>query len=145
MSAAAQAVSSPPAASREQAWRSLWKLIPYLSRYKGGLLGGLAALVLMGIAGALPPLYIGAIIDSLSGHREPMAQLGRMGATLMHWLVPFYRPSDHRTLALCCLLLVGVVATKGVFLFASRWISPRRSAGAAPTARSRMRGWAPRM
>ncbi len=122
MSAAAQAVSTPPAASREQAWRSLLKLVPYLGRYTGGLVGGVFALLIMGIAGALPPLYIGAIIDSLSGHREPMAQLGRVGTTLMHWLVPFYRPSDHRTLVLCCLLLVAVVAVKGVFLFASRWV-----------------------
>ncbi|HVB33495.1 MAG TPA: ABC transporter ATP-binding protein [Patescibacteria group bacterium] len=122
MSAASQAVPAPPVASRRQAWRSLWKLAPYLARYKGGMAGGILALLLMGIAGALPPLYIGAIIDSLSGHREPMAQLGRFGETLMHWLVPFYAASGHRTLALCCLLLVAVIAIKGVFLFASRWV-----------------------
>jgi ATP-binding cassette subfamily B protein len=76
----------------------------------------------MGIAGALPPLYIGAIIDSLSGHTEPMSQLGRLGASLMHFLVPFYKPADGRTLLLCCALLVGVICVKGIFLFASRWI-----------------------
>jgi len=122
MSSTAQAVSAPPAASRQEAWRSLLKLVPYLGRYKGGMTGGVLALVLMGIAGALPPLYIGAIIDSLSGHSEPMAQLGRMGETLMQWLAPFYQASDHRTLILCCLLLVAVIAIKGVFLFATRWI-----------------------
>ena len=122
MSAASQAVPTPRAATRREAWRSLWKLGPYLARYKGGLSGGIVALVMMGIAGALPPLYIGAIIDSLSGHSEPMAQLGNFGETLMHWLVPFYHASDNRTVALCCLLLVAVIAIKGVFLFASRWI-----------------------
>lgn len=122
MSAASQTVSTPKAATRREAWRSLLKLVPYLSRYKGGLSGGIVALVLMGIAGALPPLYIGAIIDSLQGHSEPMAQLGNFGETLMHWLAPFYRASDGRTVALCCLLLIAVIAIKGVFLFASRWI-----------------------
>jgi ATP-binding cassette subfamily B multidrug efflux pump len=114
MSATTQAVPAPPVASRRQAWRSLLKLGPYLARYKCGLAGGLLALMLMGIAGALPPLYIGAIIDSLQGRPAPMAQLG--------WLVPFYRASDVRTLELCCLLLIGVIAAKGLFLFASRWI-----------------------
>jgi ATP-binding cassette subfamily B multidrug efflux pump len=122
MSAAAQTVASPRAASRSEAWRSLLKLVPYLVRYKGGLFGGLLTLLVMGVAGALPPLYIGAIIDSLSGHAEPMSQLGRLGTSLMHFLVPFYRPLDGRTLLLCCALLVGVVCVKGIFLFASRWI-----------------------
>jgi ATP-binding cassette subfamily B multidrug efflux pump len=123
MSAAAQAATAtPPAASRREAWRSLLKLLPYLGRYRGGIAGGLTTLILMGLAGALPPLLIGAIIDSLSGHRQPMSQLGRLGGSLMHWLVPFYRPSDHRTLVLCCALLVAVILVKGLFSFASRWI-----------------------
>ncbi len=122
MSAAAPTIAAPRVASRSEAWRSLLKLVPYLGRYKGGLSGGLLTLIVMGVAGALPPLYIGAIIDSLSGHKEPMSQLGRLGGSLMHFLAPFYRPSDDRTLLLCCALLVGVICVKGIFLFASRWI-----------------------
>jgi ATP-binding cassette subfamily B protein len=122
MSAAATTVAPPRAATRSEAWRSLLKLVPYLGRYKGGLFGGLVTLLVMGVAGALPPLYIGAIIDSLSGHKEPMSQLGHLGGSLMHFLVPFYRASDGHTLLLCCALLVGVICVKGIFLFASRWI-----------------------
>jgi ATP-binding cassette subfamily B multidrug efflux pump len=122
MSAAASTVASPRAASRSEAWRSLLKLLPYIGRYKGGVTGGVVTVILMGLAGALPPLYIGAIVDSLSGHKEPMSQLGRLGASLMHLLVPFYQPADHRTLLLCCALLVAVILVKGVFSFASRWI-----------------------
>jgi len=122
MSAAAPTVAEPRVASRSEAWRSLLKLLPFLGRYKGGLLGGLATLLVMGLAGALPPLYIGAIIDSLSGHQQPMSQLGHFGERLMHFLVPFYQPSNSRTLLLCCAVLVAVVCVKGIFLFASRWI-----------------------
>ncbi len=122
MSATDSTMEGPRAASRSEAWRSLLKLLPFLGRYKRGLAGGFLTLVLMGLAGALPPLYIGVIIDSLSGHKEPMSQLGRMGAALMHFLAPFYRPSDERTVLLCCGLLVAVICIKGLFSFASRWI-----------------------
>lgn len=124
MSAAAQTanVASPPVATRREAWRSLMKLFPYLARYKGGLLGGFLTVILMGLAGALPPLYIGIIIDSLKAHRGPMSQLGPIGTSMLHRLAPFYRAADPHTLDLCCILLVAVILVKGVFSFASRWI-----------------------
>jgi ATP-binding cassette subfamily B protein len=120
--AAAPTAVTPPAASRRAAWQSLLKLLPYLGRYKRGIFYGMLTLVLMGVVGALPPLIIGAIVDSLSGHKVPMANLGGLGDSLMRILVPFYRASDDRTLVLCCLLLVAVIVVKGIFSFASRWI-----------------------
>jgi ATP-binding cassette subfamily B multidrug efflux pump len=122
MSTAAPTVAEPRAATRTEAWRSLLKLLPYIGRYKKGVAAGVCTVILMAVAGALPPLYIGAIIDSLSGHKQPMSQLGRMGMALMHFLAPFYRPSDGRTVLLCCALLVAVVCIKGLFSFASRWV-----------------------
>lgn len=122
MSAPSATLAPPPAASRRQAWRSLLKLLPYLGRYQRGIAAGLFTVLLMGMVGAVPALYIGTIVDSLKAHRAPMGQLGPLGDSLMRFLAPFYRPSDPRTVWLCCVLLVVAIAVKGVFTFASRWI-----------------------
>jgi ATP-binding cassette subfamily B protein len=122
MSAAAPTIAEPRAATRREAWRSLLKLLPYLARHKKGVAAGLLAVILMGLAGTLPPLYIGAIVNSLSGHKHAMSRLGPLGDALMRFLVPFYRPSDYRTVLLCCVLLVAVIAIKGLFSYISRWV-----------------------
>jgi ATP-binding cassette subfamily B multidrug efflux pump len=117
------ATSTPaPAATRHEAWRSLLKLQPYLRRYRRGFLAGLSSLILMGVLGMLPPLYIGILIDSLSGRGAPITLFSPASDSLTRSLAPFYRPLDAHTVLLCCILLATVIAMKGIFNFASRWI-----------------------
>lgn len=134
MSAAAQTVSTvKPAQQKRKAWAELRRLIPYLRPYKGATAFGLFTLLLMGLIGALPPLIVGIITDCLTRAPEPMPNLmaghlrsGAAAATLwqsaLRPILSFYQPGNRHTLVVLCLLMVGVVAVKGVFSFASRWI-----------------------
>jgi ATP-binding cassette subfamily B multidrug efflux pump len=103
-------------------WKHLRGLLPYLGRYKRSLALGLATLALMGLAGSVPPLILGAIIDALSGAARPLAHLGGLSRPLLRWLFPFYQPASVRTVVDSCLLLLAVVAAKGIFSFATRWV-----------------------
>jgi ATP-binding cassette subfamily B multidrug efflux pump len=103
-------------------WRSLRALLPYLRRYRGQVASGLLVLALMGLVGTLAPLFIGAMVDTLSGAARPLAHLGSVVGPLVRALLWFYRPADRHTLVLCALLLVAAVVVKGVLSFASRWI-----------------------
>lgn len=108
--------------SPRTSWRILLRLVPYLNRYRRQIAGGMFVLLLMGLVGTLPPLFIGAMIDTLSGAPRPLAHLGTVVGPLVRSLLWFYRPLDRHTLALCALLLVLTVVVKGVFSFGSRWI-----------------------
>jgi ATP-binding cassette, subfamily B, multidrug efflux pump len=110
---------APPEIS---AWKHLRGLVPYLGRYRRSIALGLLTLALMGIAGSVPPLILGAIIDTLTGAAQPLAHLGGLSRPLLRWLFPFYQPSSVRTVVDCCLLLLAVMAAKGVFSFATRWV-----------------------
>ncbi|MGH9781115.1 MAG: ABC transporter transmembrane domain-containing protein, partial [Candidatus Acidiferrales bacterium] len=118
------------AKKKAKAWTELRRLMPYLRPYKGATAFGLLTLVLMGLIGALPPLIIGIITDCLTRAPEPMPNLtaaSHVGAaaplhSLLTPILSFYHPGSRHTLIILCLLLVGVVAVKGVFSFASRWI-----------------------
>jgi len=103
-------------------WRSLRALLPYLRRYRGQVAIGLLVLALMGLVGTLAPLFIGAMVDTLSGAARPLAHLGSVVGPLVRALLWFYRPADRHTLVLCALLLVAAVVVKGVLSFGSRWI-----------------------
>ncbi|MGC1108163.1 MAG: ABC transporter ATP-binding protein [Candidatus Acidiferrales bacterium] len=131
MSAAAQTVSTvKPAQHKLKAWAELRRLIPYLGPYKGATALGLVTLVLMGLIGALPPLIVGMITDCLTRAPEPMPNLvvASQAGTVTLWhkvlrpILHFYKPGSGHTLAILCLLMVGVVVVKGIFSFASRWI-----------------------
>ena len=125
MSAVSQTVQAPAGAkpaSLPSAWRSLRGLVPYVTRYKGGVVGGLITLALMGVLGTLPQILIGAITDSLTNKSVPLRNLTGFSRSLLNWLFYFYQPLSHRTLLIFCAMLVGVVALKGVFSFLSRWI-----------------------
>jgi ATP-binding cassette, subfamily B, multidrug efflux pump len=119
MSPTSKQAGAPPDVS---VWKHLRGLVPYLGRYRRSIALGLLALALMGIAGSVPPLILGAIIDTLTGAARPLAHLGVLSRPLLHWLFPFYQPSSVRTVVECCLLLLGVIAAKGVFSFATRWV-----------------------
>ncbi|HEX3543732.1 MAG TPA: ABC transporter ATP-binding protein [Candidatus Acidoferrum sp.] len=116
------AADQPPKAS---AWKNLRGLLPYLRRYPGGLALGLLATVLMGIIGNVVPLATGIIIDVLAGSPRPFSNGVVVGALKANWLstmIPFYQPSSRHTLGIYCLLLIGLIAIKGVLSFAARWI-----------------------
>ncbi|HXO61212.1 MAG TPA: ABC transporter ATP-binding protein [Candidatus Acidoferrales bacterium] len=118
----AAAANQPPKAS---SWKNLRGLFPYLRRYPGGLALGLLATVLMGIIGNIVPLAIGIIIDVLAGSERPFSNGVVVGALKANWLstiIPFYQPSSRHTLEVYCLLLIGLIAIKGVLSFSARWI-----------------------
>jgi ATP-binding cassette subfamily B multidrug efflux pump len=125
MSAASQTVQAPAVAKPApvpSAWRSLRGLLPYVARYKAGVVGGLITLALMGVLGTLPQILIGAITDSLNNNPQPLPNLTGFSRSLLNWLFHFYQPRSIYTLEIFCLLLVVVIAAKGVFSFFSRWI-----------------------
>ena len=124
MSAAAQTVAAPVAAKpkRPSAWKNLRGLIPYIARYKGSTVLGLLTLAAMSVVGSIPQLIIGAITDSLVGTPRALENLTGFSRRVLGFLFQFYRPLDRRTLMLYCLILVGVVAVKGLFSFLTRWI-----------------------
>jgi ATP-binding cassette subfamily B multidrug efflux pump len=116
------AANEPPKVS---AWKNLRGLFPYLRRYPGGLALGLLATVLMGVIGNVVPLATGIIIDVLAGSERPFSNAVVVGALKANWLstmIPFYHPSSRHTLGIYCLLLIGLIAIKGVLSFAARWI-----------------------
>jgi len=116
------AANEPPKVS---SWKNLRGLVPYLRRYPGGLALGLLATVLMGIIGNIVPLAIGIIIDVLAGSARPFSNGVVVGALKASWLssiIPFYQPSSRHTLGIYCLLLIGLIAVKGVLSFSARWI-----------------------
>jgi ATP-binding cassette subfamily B multidrug efflux pump len=124
MSAIAQPVST--AASRPTRQRSGWDhlktLLPYVFRYKGMVAVGMLALAMMGLAGALPQLIIGAITDCLQAAPRPLATLSGTARSLLHPLFAFYAPLSRHALGLYCIVLVAVMLVKGFFSFWSRWI-----------------------
>lgn len=130
MSAAAQTVNATNAPKKTKAAGELRRLIPYLGPYKGATAFGLLTLLIMGLIGAFPPLIIGSITDCLKKAPEPMPNLteaSHAGAvTLWHSVLKpilyFYQPGSRHTIAVLCLILVAVMALKGIFSFASRWI-----------------------
>jgi ATP-binding cassette, subfamily B, multidrug efflux pump len=116
------AANQPPKVS---AWKNLRGLFPYLRRYPGGLALGLLATVLMGIVGNVVPLATGIIIDVLAGSERPFSSGVVVGALKAGWLstiIPFYQPSSRYTLGIYCLLLIGLIAIKGILSFSARWI-----------------------
>src|SRR5262245_28806607 len=101
MSSVAQPLADrPPTKSHGTGWRNLGGLLPYLSRYKGGIALGLLVLAVMGVAGNVLPLIIGSIIDSLSGQPQPMAHLTGASRYLLRPLLSFYRPADRHALVI---------------------------------------------
>jgi len=123
MSAAAQAVSQPQAAQKKvPPARHLRALLPYLARYKGGVVLGMLAVAGMGITGILYPLIIGAIFDVLSRAAVPLAQLGHTAQMALGPILRYYQPGSRKTLAIFCVTLIGAMIVKGVFSYWSRQV-----------------------
>ncbi|HEX9759596.1 MAG TPA: hypothetical protein VGA40_01685, partial [Candidatus Acidoferrales bacterium] len=94
MSAAAQTIpaTEAPVEPRRSTLRALSGLAPYLRRYKGKLVAGTVFLVLGNVIGALLPLAVGTIVDSLSGSRSMLERFTGLPAFLYNALQSFYQP-----------------------------------------------------
>jgi ATP-binding cassette subfamily B protein len=114
------AEQSPP--RQASASKNLRALLPYIARYKGQVALGLLVLLGMGIVGNLLPIIIGTMIDSLSGAARPLAHLTGFSRRLLEPMFIFYHPLSRQAALFYCLMLVGVVALKGVLSFSTRWI-----------------------
>ena len=111
MSSAAQAIpAASDAAPKISAWRDLQGLRPYLARYSGKVLAGFVVLVAGNVVGALLPLAIGTIIDSLSGSRALLERFTALPAPLYQLLLSFYQPFSRQTLLFYAAVLMGIVA-----------------------------------
>ena len=124
MSAIAQPVSAVAAkpARVPSGWSHLKSLIPYVLRYKGMLALGLLALALTGLAGALPQLILGAVIDCVKGEPRALSSLTGLSRAVLAPLFHYYAPKSVHTVGMFCLILVGVMLVKGFLSFWTRWI-----------------------
>jgi ATP-binding cassette, subfamily B, multidrug efflux pump len=123
VSAAAQtAVGAVRPERKPSGWDNLKPLVPYVLRYKRTTIIGLLALAMMGLAGALPQLIIGAIVDLLKGSPAPLQTLTGFSRQILHPLFALYAPSSRHALGIFCALLVGTMLVKGFFSYWTRWI-----------------------
>lgn len=122
MSAAAQTHDIPATEAQASGWDHLKRLIPYIMRYKAMSALGILTLVLMGLVGNLVPLVIGIFTDVLVGSPVPFKNLSPHFRASLRFLFAFYQPFSRHSLGLYCLLLVGIIAVKGIFSFWTRWI-----------------------
>jgi ATP-binding cassette, subfamily B, multidrug efflux pump len=123
VSAAAQtAVGALRPDRKPSGWDNLKPLVPYVLKYKRTTLVGLAALVIVGLVGALPQLIIGIIVDLLKGSPAPLSTLTGFSRHVLHPLFALYEPRSQHALGIFCLLLVGVMLVKGFFSYWQRWI-----------------------
>jgi ATP-binding cassette, subfamily B, multidrug efflux pump len=124
MSAIAQPVATTAArpARKPSGWDQLKTLLPYVKRYKGMTAMGLLALALMGLAGTMPQLILGAITDCLQGSPQTLATLHGAPRAILSPLFKVYAPSSPHALGIFCVVLMGVMLVKGFFSFWTRWI-----------------------
>lgn len=107
---------------RPSGWSYLKTLLPYVSHYKDMTALGLLMLALMAIAGAVPQLVQGIIVDCLTGLATPLASLHGVARAVLHPILSFYSPNSIHAVGLYCTTIVVVMIFKGIFSFWSRWI-----------------------
>jgi len=83
---------------------------------------GLLMLALMAIAGAVPQLVQGIIVDCLTGLATPLASLHGTARAALRPILSFYSPRSIHAIGLYCTTIVVVMIFKGIFSFWSRWI-----------------------
>src|SRR5271154_5750067 len=100
MTAAATTLStaSPGNPPKVSAWENLRTLLPYIWRYKVGTILGIATLLLGGLVGAMLPLVMGTIVDSLSGSHSLIERMQALPGPVERFLMSFYRPLSSETL-----------------------------------------------
>lgn len=109
--------------------KDLSGLMPYLRRYRKGIVLGLLSVVLMGLIGNFIPLTTGVITDTLRGNPIPFEHSVQanvaaraLSSPPLSRLIPWYAASSRRTLAIYCLFLVVCVIIKGLLSFTARWV-----------------------
>ena len=107
---------------RPSGWDHLKTLLPYVSRYKRMTALGLLMLGLMAVAGAVPQLVQGIIVDCLTGLATPLASLHGVARATLRPILSFYSPNSMHAIGLYCTTIVVVMILKGIFSFWSRWI-----------------------
>jgi ATP-binding cassette subfamily B protein len=122
MSAAATTIGAGKQAARVSPVANLLRLVPYIRRYRRQTALGIVTLLAGGLVGALVPLAIGTIVDSLSGGQAMITRLGALPAPLERLLLTFYRPLTRETLTFYNLVLIALVVLKGTFSFLTRQI-----------------------
>jgi ATP-binding cassette, subfamily B, multidrug efflux pump len=110
--------TSPPRTSL----RSLLALTPYLRRYRRPLAVGLLLLVAGNVVGALWPLALGTVIDSLYGGRSLLERMSMLPEGVQAFLLRFYEPLSRETILFYSAVLLGLIAVKGLLSFGTRWI-----------------------
>src|SRR5215468_2782376 len=116
------------AGTTEKPKKDLSGLMPYLLRYKSGIVLGLLSVVLMSLLGNIIPLATGVITDTLRGDAVAFQHgganaIGKMVSTpTLSRLIPFYQASSTKALGIYCLIIVVVVILKGLLSFAARWV-----------------------
>src|SRR2546430_12937812 len=118
------------AAKPEKTKKDLSGLMPYLKRYKSGIVIGLVSVVLMSLLGNLIPLATGVITDTLRGDPVPFQHASDAKNVIAHplsspalsRLIPYYAPSSRNTLAIYCIFIVVCVTLKGLLSFGARWV-----------------------
>jgi len=119
MSAATTALAAtPPAKATPLA--NLRTLLPYVWRYRGRTALGVWTLVVGGLVGAMLPLVMGTIVDSISGAHALIERMGALPGPLERFLLSFYRPLSGETLVFFSLTLLAIVVLKGTFSFLTR-------------------------
>ena len=120
MPAAAAQVRTPSA--KASPIENLRTLLPYIGRYRWSTALGVVTLVVGGLVGAMLPLVMGTIVDSISGAHALIERMSALPGPLERFLLSFYRPLSGETLAFFSLTLLGIVLVKGVFSFLTRSI-----------------------
>ncbi len=125
MSTAAQTIPAESAPERKQrvsSLRHLRALVPYLGRYKGQVALGFFFLLIHNVVGALWPLAVGTIVDSISGERALLEKLTFLPAGAYSLLLEFYRPLSRETIVFYGTALLVLIFIKGFFSYWTRWI-----------------------
>jgi len=116
------------AAKPEKTKKDLSGLMPYLKRYKSGIVIGLVSVVLMSLLGNLIPLATGVITDTLRGDPVPFQHASDAKNVMAHplsspalsRLIPYYAPSSRNTLAIYCIFIVVCVFLEGLLWCGAR-------------------------
>ena len=123
MSAAATSAVAPPiqaVSPKASPLQNLATLLPYVWRYWRGTSLGIATLLAGGLVGAMLPLVMGTIVDSISGAHSLIERMSALPGPLERFLLSFYRPLSGETLVFFSLTLLGIVLVKGIFSFLTR-------------------------
>ena len=116
MSAATTALAAtPPAKATPLA--NLRTLLPYVWRYRGRTALGVWTLVVGGLVGAMLPLVMGTIVDSISGAHALIERMGALPGPLERFLLSFYRPLSGETLVFFSLTPWPSWCSRGRFRF----------------------------